>query len=63
MQKIRYTLCTSVNIGSLTEPKWEDQLAAVDLVYSEENLAIAQSEAYEGIYEIVEVEETEDRGL
>ena len=54
MRKLKYQLCTPVNRGSEASPLWTDKLAAVEMEYSEINLAIAREEAYEGRYEIVD---------
>ena len=59
MQKLRYDLCTQINIGSDTAPIWTQKLAAVEMEYNEKNLEIAKDEAYQGQYEIVEVMESE----
>lgn len=61
MQKLQYLLCTKVNVGTKKDPIWEDRLASVEMEYSEGNLAIAQSEAHQGVYEIVEKEDTAPR--
>ena len=59
MRKLKYQLCTQVNIGSEAAPIWVERLAAVEMEYNENNLAIAQAEAHMGIYEIVEDAEEE----
>ena len=61
MRKLQYSLCTKVNVGSKAAPIWEDRLAGVEMEYNERNLAIAQSEAHLGVYEIVEKEEAEQK--
>ena len=61
MRKLQYSLCTKVNTGSKAAPIWEDRLAGVEMEYNERNLAIAQSEAHLGVYEILEKEESEQK--
>lgn len=52
MRKLKYLLCTMVNVGSEDSPVWEEHLAGVEMEYTEQNLAVAQEEAYQGDYEI-----------
>lgn len=54
MNVIKYNLCTPVNHGTEEEPKIEEVLSAVTMPWSEANEAIAQKEAHNGEYEIVE---------
>ena len=61
MRKLQYLLCTKVNVGPKESPVLEDRLAGVEMEYNERNLAIAQSEAHLGVYEIVEKEEAEQK--
>lgn len=52
MKIIKYNLATNVNCGTDDAPEMMEVLSAVTLEYCEENLAIAQSEAYNGEYTI-----------
>ena len=61
MRKLQYLLCTKVNVGSKESPVLEERLARVEMEYNEKNLAIAQAEAHQGVYEIVEKEEAEQK--
>ena len=61
MRKLQYLLCTKVNVGSKESPVLEERLARVEMEYSEKNLAIAQSEAHLGVYELEEKEEAEQK--
>lgn len=47
MKIIKYNLCIKVNTGTEEAPVWEDAKGPIcTMSYSEENLALAQSEAY-----------------
>ena len=61
MRKLQYLLCTKVNVGPKESPVLAERLARVEMEYNEKNLAIAQSEAHLGVYEIVEKEEAEQK--
>lgn len=52
MKIIKYQLCTRVNHGTEEAPKWEDILSDVTMGWNEVNEAIAQKEAYNGVYTI-----------
>lgn len=52
MKYIKYTLRSSINCGTLTEPKWEDIFLAKAIPWSETNEEIAKQEAYNGQYTI-----------
>ena len=52
MQKIKYMLCQKMNVGTEEDPKYEDILYGKKLPYSEANLELAKTEAYNGEYEI-----------
>lgn len=54
MKVIKYNLCTRVNHGTEEEPQIEEALYPVIMGWSEANEAIAQKEAHNGEYEIVE---------
>lgn len=54
MLVIRYDLCTRVNHGTEEEPIYEDVLSAVEMDWNEANEAVAEAEAYRGIYYIVD---------
>ena len=57
MKKIKYYLNTPVNTGTENAPQWEDRLSEVELGYSEANLAIAEKEAHNSEYTVVESED------
>lgn len=52
MKIIKYKFCTKVNIGDDESPEWEDVIRCTSMPYSEQNEAIAISEAYNGEYSI-----------
>lgn len=55
MKVIKYNLISRVNIGTLEEPIYENRKdVAVTMPYSETNLAIAKSEAWEGLVEVTD---------
>ena len=54
MKIIKYQLCTCVNYGTEETPVWEDILSDVTVGWSDANEAIAQKEAHNGEYEIVD---------
>lgn len=56
MKVIKYNLCTRVNRGTEEAPEWEDILSRVTMGWNEANEEIAQREAYNGEYTIVDEE-------
>lgn len=58
MKVIKYQLLTLVNLGSDTEPDWQETLTAVEMDWCQANEQIARKEAAEGIYHIEEREDT-----
>ena len=55
MKWIKYKIVSNtINIGTEKEPIYKDILITKKISYCEENLEIAQAEAYEGKYSIVE---------
>lgn len=55
MQIIRYNLVHRVNIGTMEEPSWEEQIGSeVIMPCTDANLSIARKEAWQGIVETVE---------
>lgn len=62
MKWIKYQIvCNTVNTGTEEEPNYEDVLIDKKVGYSEANLTIAQNEAYNGEYEIIEDEKSFDK--
>ena len=59
MKIIKYTLCTSVDVGTMDTPVWENILFPVEMDWNETNEEIAKLEAYNGEYIIVEVPDVE----
>ena len=57
---ILYQLCTRINQGTPETPRWEEVFFPVKLGWNEENEEIARREAYNGQYEIAEVEREEE---
>lgn len=57
MKVIKYNFCTRVNHGMEENPQFEDILFPVTLGWNEVNEETAKREAYNGEYEIVEVED------
>ena len=54
MKIIKYNMALKVNCGTEEVPEMMEVLSRVELEYSEENLAIAQAEAYNGVYTVEE---------
>ena len=52
MKVIKYNLCTIINHGTEEEPKIEEILSPVTMVWNEVNEEIAKKEAYNGEYTI-----------
>jgi hypothetical protein len=52
MKWIKYQVNNPVNIGTEENPIMQDNLFGLKVPYSDEGLAIAKAEAYNGIYEI-----------
>lgn len=52
MERIIYKINNPRNAGTESEPVWEAQLFEKSIPYSEDNLAIAQKEAFNGEYTI-----------
>ena len=59
MKVIKYQLCTEVNHGTEDKPDIQQVFSAVTLGWSEDNEEIAKSEAYNGVYEIIDDGEPE----
>jgi hypothetical protein len=59
MKILKYNLCTLVNHGTEEEPKFEEILSPVVMDWNEVNEELAKREAYQGKYDIEEVEEPE----
>lgn len=59
MKIIKYSLCTTVDVGTIYEPVWENILFPVEMGWNETNEEIAKREAYNGEYIIVEVPDVE----
>ena len=49
---IKYNLCTTVNTGTVDEPKLEEILSPVTLSYNEANEELAKREAHNGEYTV-----------
>ena len=54
MKRIRYTMCTEVNQGTLEKPDIKQIFSSVSISWSENSEEIAKREAYNGEYEIVD---------
>ncbi len=48
MKRIMYQIKNEVNIGSILNPKMDYCLTSVSIPYSEENIKVAQENAYDG---------------
>lgn len=59
MKIIKYSLCTTVDVGTMDIPVWENILFPVEMGWNETNEEIAKREAYNGEYIIVEVPDVE----
>lgn len=59
MKVIKYQLCTEVNHGTKEQPNIEQVFSEVSNGWSEANEEIAKSEAYNGVYEIIDDGEPE----
>lgn len=59
MKIIKYNLCTRVNHGTEKNPALEDVLSPVTMGWNDVNEEIANREAYNGEYIIVEVPDVE----
>lgn len=59
MKWIKYQLCNRVNIGTEEEPEWHESFVGVRLPYTEKTVRLAEKEAYNGEYEIVDDGEPE----
>lgn len=51
---IKYNLCCRTNLGTDKEPVWEEILSPVEMGWNETNEEIAQREAYNGEYTVVD---------
>jgi hypothetical protein len=52
MKVIKYELCVKANQGTDTEPIFVEKLFPIVIGWNEANEAIAQKEAYNGVYTI-----------